>query len=151
VSNLSQVFKLFSTDIKISKERENYNSLRLVFVSLADKLSKQFIEMYNKENRNLDDVCKNAYNQGSVCISVAMNHAIESFVKLGIYDMDHKVFINDYYLQYHVWDDYFNQLNDKYLEIMLNQEQLDAYRRARREGRGKLIGGDLASKVQQKA
>jgi hypothetical protein len=138
---MSITFNFFDSKIIVTGNRERYNSIRSVYSNLASKLSDEFVQIYKEHNHNLDDVSKNAYGQGSDCISVAMNFTMKSLVELGIYDLDLEMFIYNHYLPYHVWDDHFNTINDRFMEIVLNEEQLDAYRRDRRESRGRLIGG----------
>jgi len=133
--------KFFNDEIVISDEKIAYNSLRQIFIAQANYLSNRFAEVYKKENRNLDDVFENVFRQGAVCIGQALDYAMEYLVGIEIYNMDKDTFISEYYVRYHVWDDYCNKIFDQYLEIVLDEKELDAYRKSRREHRARVIGG----------
>lgn len=133
--------KFMDTDLNISKERKLYNDIRLQFANLAYELENQFKEVYKKNNRSLSDVSQYAYSQGSDCIAVAISKAVKILLDNEIYHIDEKSFIENYYLNYHTWDEDFNKINDLYMEIVLDQNQLNEYRKVRRQNRGRLVGG----------
>ncbi len=132
---------LLNHELVVTEERERYNDIRLLFQSIAEEMSLNFEKIYNKNNKSLDDVSKYAYGQGSECIAVSIGKAIEILIQNEIFHIDQNDFVEKYYSKYHTWDDDFGEINDKYMEIVLEGQQLDAYRKARREGRGRLVGG----------
>ncbi len=134
-------FPILGYELNVSEERKIYNALRRKFVDLAEESSNKFIEIYTKENHNLDDVSKNAYAQGLYCIQDAIDFSLEILLKKGIYHVDRDYFIEEYYSEYHIWDEEFAKINDQYMELVLGEEALDQYRVARRKSRGKLVGG----------
>jgi hypothetical protein len=132
---------LLNNELNITNERKKYNEYRIIFKDLADNLQEEFRKIYRQNNKSLDDVSRFSYAQGSNCIAKAIKKAVEMLISKGIYHIDEERFIQDYYLNYHIWDDYYNDINEKYLEITLDGKQLDEYRKIRRENRGRLVGG----------
>lgn len=127
--------------IRISKEREAYVELRKEFDSLADSLTEEFSDIYAKEYKNIDSVVKNAFQQGMIQINKALVQAHNMLIQSGIYELDQESFVEEYYSRYCDWDDCFNRINDKYMDIVLTEEEKDAYRKARRQNRGRWVGG----------
>jgi uncharacterized membrane protein (DUF106 family) len=134
-------FTLYNQQINLSKGLLAYNDIRIGFKSLAGELSNNFSEQYYKEIHNLDELSKFGYGFGSNFIAKAIDEAVEILIKHGIYDIDNQTFINKYYINYHTWDNDFNEINDKYVELVLSDKELDEYRVARRQSRGRVIGG----------
>lgn len=127
--------------IRISKEREAYVELKKKFDYLADALTEEFCDIYTKEYKNIDLVVKKAFQQGNIQIDKALMQAYNMLIQAGVYELDRGLFIEDYYNRYYDWNDCFNMVYDKYMDIVLTEEEKDAYRKARRENRGKWVGG----------
>lgn len=70
-----------------------------------------------------------------------ISEAVEKLVDMGFYNVDEDIFLDEYYGEYYDYSDYYNKVNDKYMEIVLTEEQKDEYRKLRRESRGRWQGG----------
>lgn len=135
-------FFINGNQLKISDGREFYNDFRKMYTESAGVYADEFSKRYDRQLSNLDDLAKYAYGIGSELFADAVSSlAIESLLVWDIYDIDNDRFINEYYKFYHTWDDDFGVISDKYMEIVLKGQQLDEYHRARRLGRGRVIGG----------
>lgn len=137
----SIIFNFLGNTIKIPKERDIYNSIRLKFQNNIINTKENFIEIYKSENKNIDDVSAKALNQGNSIIYSVISQTVSEIVDLGFYNIDEDIFIEEYYSKYYDYEDYYNEVNDKYMEIVLTEEQKDEYRKARRENRSKWQGG----------
>lgn len=128
--------------INITTEMKTYNTLHNTFKRLSSDALNDFNKNFTVYFKNIDDV-------HSQCESIvlekyaipAIELAIESLISLKVHDVDADYFINEYLEPIYSWNHYFHLVDDKYNEIVLTSEALDEYRTARREGRGKWIGG----------
>ena len=128
--------------IVVTDERDLYNDIRKDYMEYAGVYTEKFSKQYDKNIYNFDQLAQYAYDIGSVVINdLVKNVIIPALMGVNIYDIDIETFINDYFIDYHTWDDDFGIVSDKYMEIVLRGEHLDEYRRARRLGRGRIIGG----------
>lgn len=135
-------FKFYSNEIIISNERENYNEIHLLYKKYALMAANEFIDVYNNENKDLDDVVSNAKNQAYNIIFKYANETIEFILAKRIFNIDLEKFINNYYLRYFgTYEDAFEVVENMYLEIVATKEQQEQYRRARKENRGRWQGG----------
>ena len=127
--------------LEITEERAEYNRIRLKFEQLAEDAVEEFTQLYKKNNHSLDDVSKFALNQGNQIIGRVITKTVEEFVSLGFYNIDEEQFIEKYYNRYYIFEEYYNKINDIYMDIVLTEEQKDEYRRLRKESRGRWQGG----------
>ncbi|MEE1131207.1 MAG: hypothetical protein UHX00_06200 [Caryophanon sp.] len=139
---MGKAFTILNQKIQISSQMDRYNSLKLKFEKLAHQYSDSFVQVYKNENSSLDDVSKKAFQQGFQFIYEAIEIALEELVtKYKIYTLDEDTFFREYVIDYFTWEEDFNKINDQYLEIVMDSEQLDKYRQSRRESRGRVVGG----------
>lgn len=139
---LAQEFTIFNMPFQISRERENYVRIRNKFRQLADQLVIEFENTYHKENKNMDDVHHNVFDQGNNVLAIAIKEAVAILITNEIYEIDNKSFHNNYYVKkYCTWFDYFEHIDDKYLDIIEATAERDAYRTMRRQNRSRWEGG----------
>jgi hypothetical protein len=118
----------------------SYNSIRLKYQRLSEAAAENFSATYAAQFKNMDDIHNKCTDQLVVMLREAAEIAVQDIVAYGIYDIDLELFGN--YLGQHVaWEDDFAVIDDKYMEIALKAEELDAYRTQRRESRGRWAGG----------
>ena len=134
-------FKLFDSQIIVDQPLDNYVYIRKTYFSLADALRKKFIEYYKEYNSNMDDVANKVIDEGNAVITAEAKSSINLLVQFEIYDIDEETFLNKYYLKYCTWSDDCNRILDKYAAIVLDQQQQEEYRAARKEARGRFEGG----------
>lgn len=125
---MGKEFKLNGITISFDSARVEYNELRMKFLDVAYKYTNEFIELY-KTNKNLDDVHNNAFDQGNRVISKAItNEAIPLLIDKKIYNVNAEKFV-DAYADLYIWEDQFRKIDDKYLELVLEKEQMEEYRK----------------------
>jgi hypothetical protein len=110
---MGTVFSLLDGKIEISNQRIQYGKIYMEYQELAEKLAFEFEKIYIKDNKSLEDISNKAYEQGTRIISTAISKSITDLVqKFKIYDIDEALFIDNYYLRYHTWDEDFSIIND---------------------------------------
>ena len=132
----------------VSHDREIYNVIRLKYQKLAEVAQHDFQTNYNSNFNNIDDIHNNADQLAQNYLMKAIDEAIRDLIQYNIKDIDEDEFYNTYIVDAdnNPWPEYFSQIDDKYLEILLNDEELDNYRNARKENRGRIIGGGFGFK-----
>jgi Asp-tRNA(Asn)/Glu-tRNA(Gln) amidotransferase C subunit len=134
-------FKLYDQEVTFSDEQSLYNSIRLRYEEFSKEAAEEFKEYYKKVG-NLDNFIEKGMEIGSKIINLYVGKLLDELVKLNIYDWTlnsieskyGKIYLKD-------WVMAFVDVENQYMEIVLHGEQLDAYRIARRENRGRWQGG----------
>ena len=137
----NKTFNLFSEKIEISEGRNIYNLLKLEYDNKVLKAQNKFRKVYINENKSIDDVIKNSLRQGQEIIMEYISEAVSDIVDMGFYNIDEEIFINEYYNKNYMYYDCYEEIHDRYMEIVLNEEEKDEYRRRRRENRSRWQGG----------
>lgn len=99
----------------------------------AKQTRMQFAAHYQEKYQSVEDVLQNSVTIYLDYISKAANTAIDRLIAKGEYDLTVQSFYEEYLLQYTVWYESLQEL----------EEQLREYRDARRAGRGRIVGGGL--------
>jgi TPR repeat protein len=137
-----KAFLLYGQQLEFSQDRIDYNKWRLHFDSLAAKYANQYMSQYYQKYGGLDDFAGKGYGDGWRVIGKALSETIQICVNHKRFDIDENYFLDHYGEDcFSYWVDSFYEINDKYMEIVLKSDQLDAYRTQRRLGRGRIIGG----------
>lgn len=140
-NNIPASLKFCKLSLPVSKERAAYVSVKKSFEELADILADEFSGFYSSEMPDMDKVSKKGLELGLGQILKAAKLSVDALIKAGVYDVDEESFIRDFFLEYCTWEDDFEQVNGKYMDIVLSEEEKDAYRTARRQNRGRWVGG----------
>jgi len=133
-------FTLNQHEVLVAPDRVAYNAIRCKYQSFATGAAEKFSIEYDKNFKSIDDVHEQCTNVVMALLLPAMDEAIRDLVAYEIYDVNVSEF-ESYFSPFFSWDDDFSIIDDKYLEIVLQTAELDAYRAARRESRGKWVGG----------
>jgi len=135
-------FKISRYIFSVDKSHENYNRVRVMFDKLASSEQAHFQELYTSQNRNLDDLIHNSAEQYLQCLQPAITQSIKILVENDILDYDEGRFLDEYgtYI-IDKWQNTYDNIEKQYAEIVLTEEQMDQYRVARRESRGRVVGG----------
>lgn len=137
---MSKTFSLYGQEIEFSDSYTNYNNWRLPFHSLAVKGADKYMKGYYEGYGNLDKFIENGFNDGWKVIGEALQTS--ATINGKYYFIKRDEFLEKYGENcFSFWVDSFFEINDKYMEIVLKSEELDAYRTQRRLNRGRLIGG----------
>lgn len=136
-------FEFQGNKIVITDERERYNKLKVKYDRIAIQAEEEFRNIYEQENKNIEDVIENAFNQGNKIIENAIMQSIDIDFRV-ISESD---FVDRYYIPYLLdWQEAYNVICEKYMDIVLKESEKDAYRKYRKETRGRWQGGGFGIK-----
>ena len=142
ISTTEKKLDFLGDQIIIHRDRVLYNNIRLEYESLAKKAKDEFINIYNKNNYNLDSVINNAYDQGISVINPIINETVKKLVGMKFYNINSDLFTKKYCEKsVRIWNNAYDEINDKYIEITLSQEEKKEYRRLRKDSRSRWQGG----------
>ncbi len=122
-------------------ERTEYNKLRGRFAVLSRASMDAFSRDYDAQIGDLDELVEKASDLANPHIGAAIDAAIKLLVERRVFDIDKDHFTEHYWHPYDTWTPAFEHVADQLAEIVHSAEELDAYRTARRQGRGRIIGG----------
>lgn len=134
------MFRLRGDEITVPHNRDAYNGIRRKYQRLAERAATQFDSGYSAAFKSIDDVHAKCNDVVMALLSETIEEAIRDLVAYGVYDVNAAAF-GAYFSAFFSWDADFAEIDDKYLAIVLNAEQLDEHRVSRREGRGRWSGG----------
>lgn len=138
---MAEQLSLFGQRIVMSEGRARYNEIRRHFLGIADGLTNDYVISYKQNLRDMDKLASEGHEHGLQFIRAGIQRAIEFLIQQEIYDVDENLFVEEYYRPYFTWEDAFEVIQEKYMEIGIKAEQLNEYRKMRRENRARLIGG----------
>lgn len=140
---MSSEFSFYGTTIPFDSDLISYNELRLKYENYALESTRIFSEKYKKKLKSLDDIHNYADDiAGELIYECIQNHAIKDVLELDVFDVTVEQLLEMYIENnYCVWEDAFTEIDEKYLEIVLEKQQMEEYRRSRKDCRGKWIGG----------
>lgn len=133
-------FQFLGETITLDPDRENYNSYRTMFQGKARSAVKQFQKLY-QSNTSLEMVIKKVPDQMKQCIQPAIGLCVQILIDRGALSVDEERFLELYSEILSPADEAYIEIQDQYAEIIMTEEEKDAYRTARRQGRAKWQGG----------
>lgn len=133
-------FRMFGCPMCISEERSAYNSIRLAFIKLANEAAERYEKLY-KQDGSIQNVVEKLGEQTHECLVPALDYCIDTLVRYNVIDIDIQAFAEHYQTFAEPCAEAFNKVYDRYAEVVMNEEELDRYRVARREGRARWQGG----------
>ncbi|MDU1454499.1 MAG: lysozyme inhibitor LprI family protein [Paeniclostridium sordellii] len=135
-------FKFMETEVSISEERDNYNKIRLQYKTIAERCREEFIQEYTANNKNLDDVINKGYDQGAYFILQVIRNTVDKLVENKFYTINTELFVEKYCQEViESWENAYSKINDKYMDIVLDEKQKEEYRQYRKNSRGRWQGG----------
>lgn len=139
---MSKTFQIYGQEIFVNDRYDLYNGIRQRYEKFAEEAAEKFLQEY-KGYGDIDRFAERGYADGAhIIIETIETSVINTLIQeYNVHHIDKDLFISKYYGKYFVWEEYSNKIIDKYMEIKLGQEELDAYRTHRRENRGRVIGG----------
>ena len=132
--------QLLGQSVEITESRVRYNEYRKRFVLEAQQAAARFQAAY-RENCGLVDVINHAPEQIHGAIQPTIHFCIQTLVDHGVLTIDEKKFEELYEEALSLWQKPYLRICDQYADITMEQDELDAYRVARRENRGRWVGG----------
>lgn len=138
---MNKVFKIANREIIFTQDDIDYIEIRKVFYTEALRLGQKYLKLYDSYG-NIEKFSEIGLEDGASIIAEAMDYAVDILIKndISMYDIEYfqekfgERIISD-------WQNSFDEVNDQYLQIILNTEQLDNYRRSRRQNRSRWVGG----------
>lgn len=132
--------QLLGRTVTLDPNLEKYNSYRTIFQKEAKNAVGHFKELYSS-NTSLEMVLKNVPDHVSQCIHPAVSRCIEILIHHGVLSIDEERFMEIYVDVLSPAKEAYEKIQEQYAEIVLTEEEKDAYRTARRQGRAKWQGG----------
>ena len=126
--------------ITVSEELAWYNATRQDFYKKALQVARAYMKIYEGYGDILKFI-ERGYEDGHKLIQEEiLSDLQQGLVKFGIYDENIPQLYSDYCKNNPYWDNAFDDVAEKYLAISRRQEEIDAYRTARRQNRGRFYG-----------
>lgn len=136
----SHRIELYGHIIDLPAPKVFANSIRSTFKPIERKWHQIIIDDFYKIFKNLDDVYENSDKFAQDVLSESVNSALGILAKHSIYDVDERIFTDDYLRKYEVWHKYFEVIASEYESLIEETAQKDAYRTRRRLNRSRLVG-----------
>jgi hypothetical protein len=127
--------------IEISSGFDKYNSLRKVYLKLAEHQSEEFFDNFVKTFNDMDDLFLNFKPVATSYMERAVDLSIRELILLGINDISDEVFVERYVQKNSQLDDDCLEVFDRYMKIVLDIEEYEEYKKTRSSGGGSVIGG----------
>lgn len=143
---MTRDFVILGKNFIVTNEMYQYNLLRERFFKMAERARDSFIDIYESENSSIEDVIKNFENQAIISISPCIDFCVKTLVDHSVYNVDREGFIVNYFLNYNTLSEDFSQVVERYFQIINDQKTMEAYREARRQSRGRVVGGGFGFK-----
>lgn len=132
--------QLLGQTIALDPNLESYNSYRIMFQEEAGRVVKRFKELY-QANTSLEMVIKNVPDQISQCVHPPICRCVQVLIDHGALSIDEERFLDLYPDILSPAKDAYVNIQEQYAEIVLSEEEKDAYRTARRQGHARWQGG----------
>ena len=135
-------FRLLGNTISREVGEDNYNTVRLNVWRLANKYRNEFLEKFFRKFSNMEAVINNVEDLGNTFIFQIAEWGVSFLNQNKIYSYDINRFLEEYCREYlEPWFDAVQEIEDQYNEIIMSKEEAMEYRRQRKAGRGRLVGG----------
>lgn len=135
-------------EIVIPENRNLYNALKIRFSLLADVAVKNFLETLSN-CEDCGEFCDNGYKFFQDSISVALEDIKSAFISIGEYDKDYDT-IYEAAVKHELltpFDNAFDVFLDDAASIIGDYESDVNYREARKENRGRWVGGTIGGSM----
>lgn len=127
--------------ISFSEQEILYNKIRVKYHGLARVIAYNYQKKY-KEFNGADRFLKEGNAIAMGYIDKLLDEVVSMAIDLGIYDISKETLINDYGKYFlSPWLDAYESIEEKYMALDATEEEMNRYRTARRQNRGKFVGG----------
>lgn len=131
---------IFGQKVQVPPNRVAYNSIRMEFIKMANEAAAQYEKLY-KQDGSIQKVINGLGEQMHDCLAPALDHCISTLIQHGVIDIDVQAFAERYQSFAEPCAEAFNDVYDRYAEVVMDEGELNEYRKARREGRARWQGG----------
>lgn len=123
--------------IVVSPERARYNAIRMRYEQRADQAEAAFAQAYDERIDDLDQLIAEINGLAADILVPELSQTVSDLVALGAYSLSEAMFLWKYGEEGMGWGQAYQWLADQYAEIVMDAQQLDAYRVTCRQGRGR--------------
>ena len=134
-------FSLANQHVSVSDAKRNYLILRNSYIQIAKQAESEYEELFQSKYIDMKHFIEEGLSDGYQLIFEKIAIASEQLVNMGDYTSTPENFFNDYFLDKTRWEEKFGLVFDEYMSIELEAENLKRYRQARKDSRGRIIGG----------
>ena len=137
-------YKLYYEEVSISSGMENYNEIKKGINKIWKKCEQEFKDKFYERFSNMDEVIKGV---GPFCyqyIDEGIEWGIEFLNKQGVHTIDYDSLMDEFIRKHKSDSPFFlavEEVEEKYNEIITAQEEMEEYRRDRKENRDRMVGG----------
>ena len=131
---------IFGQTVQVPPNRVAYNAIRMDFIRMANEAAVQYEKLY-KQDGSIQKVINGLGEQMHDCLAPTLDHCITTLIQHGVIDIDVQTFAERYQSFAEPCAEAFNDVYDRYAEVVMDEEELNEYRKARREGRARWQGG----------
>ncbi len=136
-----KTFILDHIQIDITEEAEAYNTLRNKYKKKAKAISTEFNNKWGLLFENIDEVHEKCPNIAQEYLLDIVDTAIRDLIAVEITDISDSKFISDYVTPRITWQSDFAIIDDQYMEIILDSDAYEEYKKSRSSGGGGVMGG----------
>jgi len=136
-----KILPLGNSTIECSQKQEAYNTLRLKYQSLADNAKNDFLAKFEQQFKDMDELHVKFSQVAKTYLETPIDIAIRDLVEIEVFDVDDEFFLKKYLSPHISLEEGFGVIDDKYMEIVLKAEELEAYRQASRSNSSGVMGG----------
>lgn len=134
---MAESFTLFNRTLEIEDDRLLDIQIRRFIMVLADNAQEAFKKFYKSKLHGMDDLIKNGESAAFEILRSQAQNCAEALTSLEIYDISASTIIENMTASY--FEEEFQQLEDWYISLLNDEEQKDAYRKARRQNRSRWV------------
>ena len=131
---------IFGQTVQVPPNRVAYNAIRMDFIRMANEAAVQYEKLY-KQDGSIQKVINGLGEQMHDCLAPTLDHCITTLIHHSVIDIDVQTFAERYQSFAEPCAEAFNDVYDRYAEVVMDEEELNEYRKARREGRARWQGG----------
>lgn len=134
-------FNLLGQIVEFSEPATKYFDIRKTFVELAERQEKLFTKHFNDNFSDLDALVSGGLEEGLAFIAPAVDNCLRILADHEIYEYNEQMIAQAIIKKIPIYEQVAGKILEDYQKIVMSEEEADAARVARREGRGRIIGG----------
>ena len=137
---------IFGQTVQVPPNRVAYNAIRMDFIRMANEAAAQYEKLY-KQDGSIQKVINGLGEQMHDCLAPTLDHCITTLIQHGVIDIDVQTFAERYQSFAEPCAEAFNDVYDRYAEVVMDEEELNEYRKAAPDGRAVALAWPVRSPV----
>lgn len=134
-------FKLEQDELKFDEGTIIYNKIRLKCQKIAKEAQENFELNFFDKFTDIHDIYDNYSAASNEYLAKAVDWCIKDLISKGVFDLSDEEFKVRFFQKYDVVGQGYQEVEDNYLQIILNADELEQYREYKKQNRGGVIGG----------